>query len=269
MTRLRWSLAILLAWLCVLFNLERLLDPIDIASFVYVLCGLMAIAVVTMPVMRRTELVRLCIASLTLFLLLKLALGYRVLGTGLPLTVTEAAALVTTVGLAHVIARQAHRFEHTAAEVAAMRWQTRIQSFDEGQTQMYRELRRARRCSRPLSVIALEPTSNSLNISRDRLIEEVRQEMLQRYVEARLTDAVQSEIHDGDQFAIANGRIIVMLSESDRERAEAVMQRLAHRVHHELGLELRLGAASFPEDELTLSGLVERAEAEMREPGVE
>lgn len=269
MTQLRWSLAMLLGWCCLLFNLERLLEPIDIASFVYVLCGLMAIAIVTMPVMRSAELVRLVGASLLLFVLLKLALRYEILGASLPLTVTEAVAIVVTVALAQRIARQAHRFEHTAAEVAALRWQTRPQSFDEGQTDMYRELRRARRCSRPLSVIALEPTSTSLNLSVDRLIEEVRREMVERYVEARLADAVQSEIHDGDQVASFDGRLIVMLSESDHEHAHATMQRLAQRVRRELGIELRLGAASFPDDEVTLTGLVERAEAEMAVPMAE
>src|SRR5688572_25071422 len=111
MTQLRWSLAILLGWFGLLFNLERLLEPIDIASFVYVLCGLMAIAIVTMPVMRSAELLRLVGASLLLFVLLKLALRYEILGAALPLTVTEAVAIVVTVVLAQRIARQAHRFE--------------------------------------------------------------------------------------------------------------------------------------------------------------
>ena len=266
MTRFRFWLAILLLWLSLLFNLERLHEPINLASFVYVVVGLLAAAIVVVPPMRKAALSALGTGSVLLMILLKIVLGYEVAGPHLPLTVTEAVAILTTVVLAHQIARHTVRFEKSAAEVAAVRWQTRPKSFDDEQTEMYRELRRARRFDRQLSVVALEPTSEALKLSIDRLIEEVRGEMVQRYIEVRLVDVLQNEVHDVDLVANYEGRFILLLPETDRKHVADVVQRLAIQVERELGLQLRIGAATFPDEEVTLTGLVERAEAEMAEP---
>ncbi len=187
-------------------------------------------------------------------------------GTHLPLTVTEAAAILTTVVLAHQIARHTVRFEKSAAEVAAVRWQTRPKSFDDEQSEMYRELRRARRFDRKLSIVALEPTSEALKLSIDRLIEEVRGEMVQRYIEVRLADVLKNEVHDVDLVANYEGRFILLLPETDQKHVADVVQRIAIQVERELGLQLKIGAATFPDEEVTLTGLVERAEAQMAEP---
>ncbi len=266
MTRFRFWLAILLLWLSLLFNLERLHEPINLASFVYVVVGLLAAAIVVVPPMRKAALSALGTGSVLLMILLKIVLGYEVAGPHLPLTVTEAVAILTTVVLAHQIARHTVRFEKSAAEVAAVRWQTRPRSFDDEQTEMYRELRRARRFDRQLSVVALEPTSEALKLSIDRLIEEVRGEMVQRFIEVRLADVLQNEVHDVDLVANYEGRFILLLPETDRKHVADVVQRLAIQVERELGLQLRIGAATFPDEEVTLTGLVERAEAEMAEP---
>ena len=266
MTRFRFWLAILLLWLSLLFNLDRLHEPINLASFVYVVVGLLAAAIVVVPPMRKAALSALGTGSVLLMILLKIVLGYEVAGPHLPLTVTEAVAILTTVVLAHQIARHTVRFEKSAAEVAAVRWQTRPRSFDDEQTEMYRELRRARRFDRQLSVVALEPTSEALKLSIDRLIEEVRGEMVQRYIEVRLADVLQNEVHDVDLVANYEGRFILLLPETDRKHVADVMQKLAIQVERELGLQLRIGAATFPDEEVTLTGLVERAEAEMAEP---
>ncbi len=266
MTRFRFWLAILLLWLSLLFNLERVHEPINLASFVYVVVGLLAAAIVVVPPMRKATMSALGAGSVLLMILLKVALGYEVGGTHLPLTVTEAAAILTTVVLAHQIARHTVRFEKSAAEVAAVRWQTRPKSFDDEQSEMYRELRRARRFDRKLSVVALEPTSEALKLSIDRLIEEVRGEMVQRYIEVRLADVLKNEVHDVDLVANYEGRFILLLPETDQKHVADVVQRIAIQVERELGLQLRIGAATFPDEEVTLTGLVERAEAEMAEP---
>lgn len=266
MLRFRFWLAALLIWLSVLFNLERLHEPINIASFVYVLAGTLAVCIVVVPPMRKATLGALFALSLLILLGLKLMLGYGVVGESLTLTVTEATAILITVGLSHQIARHARRFEVTAADVATARWRTRPKSFEDGQSDMYRELRRARRFNRPLSVIALEPTSETLRLSVDRLIEEVRREMIQRYVEVRLAEALEHEVKDFDLIANYEGRFILMLPETVGNEAAELAQHIAEYVSEELGLQLRVGTAAFPADELTLTGLIDRAESEMAAP---
>ncbi|MDH3718746.1 MAG: hypothetical protein OES79_11560 [Planctomycetota bacterium] len=266
MTRYRFFLASLLVWLAVLFNLERVHEPINIASFVYVFAGLLAAAVVVLPPMRKATLGGLATLSVLLLVMLKILLGYEVAGAGLSLTVTEASAILITVALAHQIARHARRFEISAAELAAIRWQAHPKSFDDAQAEMYQELRRARNFDRRVSIVALEPTSDSVTLSIDSMVKEVRREMVQRYVQARLTDCLQKEVQDFDLVTSINGRFLLVLPERSSEQADEVTRRLAERVQNELGLRLRIGTAAFPDDEVTLTGLVERAEAAMSAP---
>jgi GGDEF domain-containing protein len=256
-------LAILLLWLGFVFNLERLHKPINIASFVYVLAALLASAIVVVPPMRRATIGWVAAGALALMFVLKVVLGYGLMGSSLPLTVTEAVVMAITVFLAHQIAFFTHRFEQTAAEVATSRWRTHPHSFEEGQVEMYRELRRARRFGRPLVLVTLEPTAETRVASIDRMVQEVRHEMIQRYLEVRLADVIQSEVHDCDQIANCNGRFILLLPETDQEQARAVMSQVASRAERDLGIRLRVGMAAFPRDELTLTGLVEHAEADM------
>ncbi len=269
MTQFRFWLALLLVWLAVFFNLERAHQPVNIASFVYVLAGLLAIGIVVVPPMRKATVGWLSVASLGILICLKVLLGYGVGGAALTLTVTEAAALLITVAIAHRIALQVRRFEQSAADVAAARWQIRPKSLEEGQVDMYRELRRARKFGRPLAVVALEPVAESVKLSADRLIEEVRREMIQRYIEVRLAETLQCEVQDFDLVASYEGRFIMLLPETDNPQAMKVAQLIAARVERELGFQLRVGAAAFPTDEITLTGLVERAESalcEQRKP---
>jgi len=81
-----------------------------------------------------------------------------------------------------------------------------------------------------------------------------------------LADVLKNEVHDVDLVANYEGRFILLLPETDQKHVADVVQRIAIQVERELGLQLKIGAATFPDEEVTLTGLVERAEAQMAEP---
>ena len=103
MTKLRIWIAATVAWLLVFFSVERFHEPINFASFVYVLASAAAITVVIVPRRNTSSLRFLLFGTLGLHLVLKVVLGYQILGPSLPITVTEATALLITVLLAQRI----------------------------------------------------------------------------------------------------------------------------------------------------------------------
>jgi len=60
---------------------------------------------------------------------------------------------------------------------------------------------------------------------------------------------------------------VLLLTETDRERARHVAERVTARMREQLGLEVRFGVAAFPAEEVTLSGLLDRAEDDLDAAG--
>ena len=101
MKKLRFWFVALIAWFFLFYNLERLSEPLNIASFVYVLSAILAILIMLPLWPQELSLSWLFAASLGLFLGFKWWLGYPILGKEfLPLAVTEICCLWLTIVLA-------------------------------------------------------------------------------------------------------------------------------------------------------------------------
>ncbi len=103
MTRLRFWVSISFLWLTLLFNVERLHEPFNIASFVYVLAAVLGVLTLAIPPIMRLHPLWTTLGATVVLVSVKGLLGYSVAGQGLPLTVTEAVAVSITVMLARQI----------------------------------------------------------------------------------------------------------------------------------------------------------------------
>ena len=264
MAKLRIWIAATIAWLLIFFNIERFHEPLNIASFVYVLASLAAIVVVALPPRNSSSLGFLVISTLCLHLGLKATLGYQVFGPNLPITVTEACALLITVILVQRIAVSIDEFEEGATDVMTMHLSGRTTPFESGQTELYREIRRARQFKRRVSVVALASDGASTSVAMNRLIEEVQQTALRRYVDARVGKLLSEETKDCDIIAFDRDHFVILLPEANVQHATRVGNRLQELAQEKLGLKMQIGTATFPDQEVTLTGLLSRAENEMR-----
>jgi hypothetical protein len=140
----------------------------------------------------------------------------------------------------------------------------RSRSFTEGQSAMCREVRRARIHGRPLAVLALRPRGVLSEFARARFTREVEQDMLEKYVAARLGEMLSTEVHDSDVIVHRNDHFVVLLPEADRKCAKDAVRRLKSAARRVLGLQLDVGSSVFPEEEITFVRLLERAEGDMR-----
>jgi hypothetical protein len=261
MTKLRLWIALLLTWLLLFFNIERFHEPLNIASFVYVLAALIAILIVVLRSDQGLRFASLVGASLVSLIMLKWALGYRIIGPGLPITVTEVSALLITAGFGWLIAQGIREFEANAHQVLNMHFDSHTPSLDTSQAQLYREVRRSRKFGRPLTLLALSASNAETPGLVTRYLEEIQQRGIRKYIDARLAQLLSDSISDSDILAYGNNRFFVLCPELTHDKAQDVIGRLASSAQDQLGLDLQIGSASFPNEEVTLGGLLAKAEA--------
>ncbi len=261
---LRLRLTGLVFWLAVLYNIERLGQPVNIASFVYVIVALSAGVIVLTPLPRQLRVHWLLLAVLLAYLVLKPLLGYPVLGEALPLTVLEISSLSITVLFARQIARDLDDLGAELARLAIGPLTHAAKAFETSQGQMYREIRRARRFHRPLTVLTIAPTVSTIQQQRDRFREEMQRLAAKKYIGARLANFLLHELKDSDTVAQRGDHFVVLMPETTRENGAKAAARLAKGAWEQLGLEFAVGLAAFPSEAATLETMLEVAEADMQ-----
>lgn len=265
MRNLRYWLAALCIWLAILYNLERWNEPINIASFfyVYVLIIVVAILITSWPQKQRRRW--LFLACLLPYLLLKIYFGYPLGNQFLPITITEIAALFVTIVLTCNVATYASVLQEAVIELTTNHLYRGTYSFDVGQGEIYREIRRARRYERPATLLAISPTISSQKLSHNRFSKEMQEELVKRYVGGQIVRMLKEELPDCDVIAQRNDHLIVLLPEIDRQTSDDVVNCLRIAARENLGLEFAIGVSSFPDQAVTFESLLEQAESGMKD----
>jgi GGDEF domain-containing protein len=140
----------------------------------------------------------------------------------------------------------------------------RSQPFEVAQAEIYREVRRARLYQRPLALMTVSCTTDNPKVLPARLMELIEKELTQKYLAARMADLLAKEMRSSDIIAQRDGYFVALLPESNRDDAVELATRIESEAQESLGLRVRFGVASFPNQEVTFEKLLERAEAEMR-----
>ena len=270
MKRLRLSCAIFFCWLFVLYNIERLYDSIDIASFVYVFACLSAAPMVLVPRLSQVALFKLWIPAAVGVVLLKPVFGYGIGGQQLPMTLIELGVVSLTITLSYQVGRHLEEARNAVVSTLINHLHDQTRPFDKGVEDMYREVRRARAFNRPLTLLAVAPTTDSVNVTLDRFTKEAHREAAEQYVQARLAKMLSTGTKGSDIITSAGDHFVMLLPETGRHKATRLVRKLRSKAQTELGLDITIGASVFPEDEVTFVKLVERAEAGMdRGPGAD
>lgn len=262
MKQLRFWFITMIAWFFLLYNVERFSEPINLASFVYILVAVFAMLIVFFSWFQKISLVWLFLMSLPLVFALKFWLGYQIGGKNLPITITEICALWLTIFLARNVGQGLEEFRKAATNAMISHLQNLAHPFEVGQGEMYREVRRARTHQQPLALLAISASDETLELSVDRFIKEVQREMIKKYIIARLANLLSKEMRDYDIITQRGDHFITLLPGMTRENAFEVIKELESAAKEELGLNLNFGLSTFPA-EVTFEKLVERAETDL------
>jgi hypothetical protein len=137
----------------------------------------------------------------------------------------------------------------------------RIQSIDGAQEDISVEMSRARRHERPLTVTVLEVDPATVHAPLHRIVREVQEAMMQRYMMSGLARLAAQTTRRGDIVVqdAARNRVIILSPEASPEQIARLADRLQVTARQRLGLPVRYGFAGFPHNALTFDELVEHA----------
>ena len=116
------------------------------------------------------------------------------------------------------------------------------------------EVERARRYARPFTVLMIAPDD------WDEYVQRVGRQPSQRII-AELAQHYLARLRNVDTLIQTDGaRFAALLPETGVEGAQVAAEKLAAAGEDLLGVEVRTGIASFPDDEVTAAGLMREAE---------
>lgn len=137
--------------------------------------------------------------------------------------------------------------------------------FEDGQALLYQEVRRARRYDRALSVVSVRLNPASGELEEQQLLADIQRAVLWRRANAQLAAMLDTETNGCQILTEREDHYVILLPETDRSGAQALMSRLRSQTRAELGVDLDFGVSSFPDENVTFTRLLEAAENEMLE----
>ena len=253
-----------LLWMLAVHNLEQFHRTLALSPLAIGLPLTVAMAVLLIPSLRRLSLFSLVAASGAMLLALKAWLAGPGEGIDIPVAVTELTVMAVTLLLASRFGRSLDSLRNSLAGIVLSHVHERSLPFETGQTEIYREIRRARLHGRPLALMVVAPTNADSVAVRDRIAEEIARNMARDYLTARLAGLLSSGMTGCEIITQRDGRFIVLLPETTRDAAAATVARLGNAAKEELGVELEFGYSLFPDEEVSFVGLLEHAEENVR-----
>jgi hypothetical protein len=263
MRRIRIRVILLALWLAVLYNAERLLNPIDINSFAYAFVLVMVIIILVIPKLVRIPIWIILTIQIIVFPLLKAWTGGFIGANAFALTVAEVCAITSTTILAHWVSQALSEFECAVKNITIGRRDKVAEPSSIGQGSIYREVRRARNHHRPLAMIAVAVEEKSISFNLDRMVKEVQLAMMKQYKLSGLSKTLCDELEDCAVIVQNNDHFLVALPEATPEEIPFVVERLRQQAADQVGVELKIGIAALPEDSFTFEGLVDKATRQM------
>ena len=116
-------------------------------------------------------------------------------------------------------------------------------------------------------MLAVDVDKHSLDRRRhQQLLEEMQRELVSKYTTAQVAELLRETTSDCDVVAYRDGCFLVLLPETQSSGADAWRSRFLAAAEDRLGMQVRVGLATFPDQEVTLVGLLERATAELKKP---
>ncbi len=264
MKRIRLRVIILVLWLIILYYAERLLNSTAPNSLAFPFLLVAVVFALALPRLTRTPFWIVLIAQIILFYSLKELTGAHQGPYFYTLSIIEVCAISSSSVLAHWVSLSLGEFE-TAVQNILVGYSDKVpEPTTAGQGSLYREVRRARNHQRPLTLMAIAMEENSSQTELDRITKEAILAMARQYRLANLSRTLCDELEDCTIIVQTDEHFVVALPETTREDLPFVVKRLRKQAADKVGIKLKVGVATLPEDSFTYEGLIDKATREMQ-----
>jgi len=274
MRRLYYSIVLLIIWLSLIFNLERIVAAFPLSSFLYWFLPLCSVLIISVLRWQKVSSSWIFAVVLSAYGLLRYQLVYPISRVDLALVVNEVTAIAVTLFISIFIGQRLQDLRTTLAGLVIGQIDEEVKPFERGQGLLYREVRRARKHHRPLALLAVsapaspfqsvvEPAINGAFPSH--VVAEFQRELGYKYVLTRIGSLLLEKLEDSAIVTQLKHHFVVLVPETSSDELPSKLQSLQAAAEERLGYKLNIGSATFPDQEITFEALLERAEIAMLE----
>lgn len=265
MKNFRMAFILLLLFLTVFFNIERLdiqqQNTIDIDTFVYIITIIAILSVIVFNRITDFKLIYSFIFWYAVYFVLKLTLdrteSFLAGGVYLYLSITEMVFLGVGLWISYYVSKQLTDLEATIRNMTLFGSDRRLMTFENSSNEVQLELYRSRRFNTPLSLIVFQLIENDNHVVMNEGIKELQKEISRHYSIIRLarifnevsrrTDLVLVKLRDDHLVIVSPG-----IRRNEAEKFVAKLERIAKE---DLNLDLRSDVKVFPDEGQTFEGL--------------
>jgi GGDEF domain-containing protein len=273
MKQMRWRTILLVFWLTLLFNVERLdytkESQLNLASSVYVLAGATVGLFLLVPMSRR-QMYLAAVGVMATYAAFK-ALNLSTFFTGIHkyLTITEIVALLITIGLSWLVSQALHEFTEAVEAISMPEGRAQLLSYEKVQERIHAEMGRARRHQRPISVAMIEVDPSTFEAALHQAVRDAQAAMIERYVQVRLGVFLSKQVRGTDVIAHRpeGGRFLLLAPETPSDQTNGMLKRLAREVEDQMGIRFRYSIADFPNGALTSEELLRKVAEDLQRGG--
>jgi len=264
MKRIRVRVIILACWLVVFCNLERFLELLNVSRFVFAIALVMMMIALIVPHIARIPFWVILTAPVPILLLFKAWTGALADSISIPHLFMEVCIISLTTLLAYWVNMAVSEFENSVAHITVGRHDNLAETTSVGKGLIYREVRRARNHQRPLTLMTVAVDEKSIKVALDRMVQEAQLAMMKQYMLSDISKTLCNKLEDSDIIVQSDDHFLIVLPETTPDALPGLIDRLRQHVSDEVGVNLKIGAASLPLDGFTLEGLVDKATSEMQ-----
>jgi len=262
MKYLRNRIILLACWLILFFGIEQI-SSIDISMVAYILVLAMVVIILITPRLAKVPFWAVLAVPGIALLIFKAISGEFAKGIIIPLTVLEEVGVIVTFLLAYWVNNAMYDFEDAVEKITIGRHDKLIDSEALGQGFVYREVRRARNHQRSLALLAVAVDEKSLKPNFNRMVQDVQHAMMKQFMLAEVSKMLCDQLDDCSIIIQDKDHFLIAIPEAKPEELSFIKDRLRKKAADNIGVNLMIGAATLPKDDLTFEGLVDKATEEM------
>lgn len=265
MKRLRIRVIILIVWLILFYMLTIYWQALNVSPFTHFFMLILMITALIAPEIKRKKAWWVLAVPIITFIAIKGVLEPPLRGSALTITAMESAAILLTSLLLLWVREALQEFEHAVEHFTVGQLEKVKETAVEGKSMLYREVRRARNHQRPLSLLAIAIDEKSIKESVEKIVQEAQQSILRQFTQVRVSKSLCGNLEDCDILVQSDDQFLVILPETKPEDLPGLIERLRKQVADEVGVNIKIGTASLPQDSFTFEGLLDKATLEMQE----
>jgi prepilin signal peptidase PulO-like enzyme (type II secretory pathway) len=265
MKQLKLRAILLACWLIGFYLFAQYVEPVNLYHTIYLFILSLILVVFITPSFDRKKIWMVLTVPSIVFITIKALIGQPFTGSAILFSIIEITAILLTTLILLWIRRAIVEFENAVAQIMISPKSKVIESTTEGQSILYREVRRARNHQRPLALLAIAVDESTINDAMDRMVKEAQHSFMRQFTISNVSKTLCEKLEDCDIVVKTNNHFLVVLPETKPSDLPGLIDRLHRQVAEEIGVDLKFGSATLPLDSYTLEGLMDKATIEMEE----